>query len=76
MRSDADGSAGSLVVGDDVVVREHVTIHRGTAGRETRVGSRVLLVVPPADGYGPDGNPPKIAGTDTLVFVVDILAAA
>ena len=40
------------------------------------VGSRVLLVVPPADGYGPDGNPPKIAGTDTLVFVVDILAAA
>ncbi len=40
-----------------------------------KVGSRVLLVVPPADGYGTNGSPPKISGTDTLVFVVDILAA-
>jgi peptidylprolyl isomerase len=37
------------------------------------VGSRVLLVVPPADGY-PNGNEkPKIAKGETLVFVVDIL---
>lgn len=40
-----------------------------------KVGSRVLLVIPPADGYGKAGSPPKIAGTDTLVFVVDILDA-
>ena len=40
-----------------------------------KVGSRVLLVIPPADGYGAAGSPPKISGTDTLVFVVDILAA-
>ncbi len=41
------------------------------------VGSRVLLVIPPADGYGPVGNPSAgIKGTDTIVFVVDILAAA
>ncbi len=40
------------------------------------VGSRVLLIVPPKDGYGDSGSPPKIAGTDTLVFVIDILAAA
>jgi peptidylprolyl isomerase len=33
------------------------------------------MVVPPADGYGAAGSPPKISGTDTLVFVVDILAA-
>jgi peptidylprolyl isomerase len=39
------------------------------------VGSRVLLVVPPADGYGAKGSPPKIGAKDTLVFVVDILAA-
>jgi len=40
------------------------------------VGSQVLLVIPPEQGYGPDGNPDAgIAGTDTLVFVVDILAA-
>jgi peptidylprolyl isomerase len=39
------------------------------------VGSRILLVIPPADGYGAKGSPPKIGPTDTLVFVVDILAA-
>lgn len=39
------------------------------------VGSRVLLVVPPTDGYGTAGNTQaNIKGTDTLVFVVDILA--
>jgi len=46
---------------------------KGFVGK--KVGSRVLLVVPPAEGYGSAGSPPKIAGTDTLVFVVDILAA-
>ena len=40
------------------------------------VGSRVMLVVPPADGYGKTGSPQAhIKGTDTLVFVVDILGA-
>ncbi|HEV2373801.1 MAG TPA: FKBP-type peptidyl-prolyl cis-trans isomerase [Streptosporangiaceae bacterium] len=37
-------------------------------------GSRVLIVVPPADGYGSSGSPQAgIKGTDTLVFAVDIL---
>jgi FKBP-type peptidyl-prolyl cis-trans isomerase len=41
-----------------------------------RVGSRVLLVVPPAWGYGPKGlKQVGIKGTDTLVFSVDILGA-
>jgi FKBP-type peptidyl-prolyl cis-trans isomerase len=40
------------------------------------VGSRVLLIVPPADGYGKSGQSSAgIKGTDTLVFVVDIVAA-
>jgi peptidylprolyl isomerase len=40
------------------------------------VGSRVMLVVPPADGYGKTGSSQAgIKGTDTLVFVVDILGA-
>lgn len=39
------------------------------------VGSRVLLVIPAAEGYGEEGSPPDIQGGDTLVFVVDILAA-
>jgi len=40
-----------------------------------KVGSQVIAVIPPADGYGdtpPEGSP--IGATDTLVFVVDILA--
>ena len=40
------------------------------------VGSQVLLIVPPDKGYGSTGNPQAgIKGTDTLVFVVDILDA-
>jgi peptidylprolyl isomerase len=39
-----------------------------------RVGSRVMLIIPPAQGYGKAGNPAiKVTGTSTLVFVVDIL---
>lgn len=41
-----------------------------------RVGSRVLLVIPPKLGYGAQGNPKAgIRGSDTLVFVVDILGS-
>jgi peptidylprolyl isomerase len=40
------------------------------------VGSRVLLVIPPAEAYGSAGSSSVgIKGSDTLVFVVDILAA-
>ncbi len=39
-----------------------------------RLGTRVLLSIPPADGYGPSGNSQAgISGTDTLVFVVDLV---
>jgi FKBP-type peptidyl-prolyl cis-trans isomerase len=41
-----------------------------------RIGSRVLLVIPPKDGYGARGEAQAgIKGTDTLVFVVDILGS-
>lgn len=40
-----------------------------------RLGTRMLLSIPPADGYGPSGNSEAgISGTDTIVFVVDLLA--
>lgn len=39
-----------------------------------KVGSQVVAVIPPAEGYGDAGNPPNISGTDTIVFVIDILA--
>lgn len=47
---------------------------QGLAG--TKVGSRVLLVIPPALGYGQEGQPEAgIKPGDTLVFVVDVLGA-
>ncbi|HEY1626353.1 MAG TPA: FKBP-type peptidyl-prolyl cis-trans isomerase [Streptosporangiaceae bacterium] len=60
----AVGEAGSVILGLDT----------GLEG--VRVGSRVLLVVPPADGYGSKGvSSAGITGTDTLVFAVDVLGA-
>lgn len=39
-----------------------------------KVGSRVLLSLPPEEGYGEEGNEQAgIEGTDTIVFVVDVL---
>ncbi|MCW2863109.1 MAG: peptidylprolyl isomerase FKBP-type [Actinoallomurus sp.] len=40
------------------------------------VGSRVLVVVPPSQGYGAKGHAASgITKTDTLAFVIDIIAA-
>jgi len=39
-----------------------------------KLGSRILMTIPPADGYGASGNSQAgITGTDTLVFVVDLI---
>ncbi|MBK6941796.1 MAG: FKBP-type peptidyl-prolyl cis-trans isomerase [Planctomycetes bacterium] len=35
-------------------------------------GDRILLVVPPALGYGANGSPPKIPADATLVFVIEL----
>jgi peptidylprolyl isomerase len=39
-----------------------------------KVGSRVLLQIPPAFGYGAEGSPPSIPGSATLWFVIDIVS--
>ena len=39
------------------------------------VGSRVMLVIPPEQGYGKEGSPPTIPADATLVFVIDVLGA-
>jgi peptidylprolyl isomerase len=38
-----------------------------------KVGSQVVAIVPPSEGYGAAGSG-AIKGTDTMVFVIDILA--
>ena len=42
----------------------------GVAGMKK--GGRRELVIPPDQGYGPQGAPPDIAPNETLVFVVDL----
>lgn len=40
-----------------------------------RTGSRVVALIPPADGYGSQGAPQlQIAGTDSLLYVLDVVA--
>lgn len=41
-----------------------------------RPGGRVMAVIPPGQGYGANGYAPmQIGGSDSLVFVLDVLAA-
>lgn len=67
-----NGSPASFPIG---VGRVIAGWDEGLVGK--RVGSQMLLVIPPDKGYGATGKPEAgIKGTDTLVFVVDILDAA
>jgi peptidylprolyl isomerase len=74
---------GSDKVFDQSYDREPVTFPLGIGGLikgwdEALVGlkrgSRVMIIAPPEYGYGAAGNPQAgIKGSDTLVFVLDIL---
>ena len=45
-----------------------------TALQGKKMGSRVLAVIPPAQGYGKSGNSQAgVTASDTLVFVVDMI---
>jgi peptidylprolyl isomerase len=64
------GEAVSFNLDDSQVIKGWV---EGLAGVKT--GSRVLLVIPPASGYGEQGQPNAgIKQNETLVFAVDVLA--
>ena len=68
----AKGSPADFVIGQGQVIKGW---DQGLVGQT--VGSRLLLVIPPDLGYGAQGNPSGgIKGSDTLVFVVDILDAS
>jgi len=74
---------GTDTVFDESYSKEPVTFPLGIGGLirgwdEALVGvnrgSRLMIIAPPDYGYGEGGNPQAgIKGTDTLVFVVDIL---
>jgi FKBP-type peptidyl-prolyl cis-trans isomerase len=68
--SSAAGTPFSFTLGGDSVIPGFI---KGLTG--VPVGSRVMIVIPPAEGYGKAGQSSAgIKGTDTLVFVVDVLA--
>jgi FKBP-type peptidyl-prolyl cis-trans isomerase len=63
------GASPTLIAGQTLPGLETALIGK-------KVGSRVLAVIPPAQGFGAAGNPQAgITGTTTLVFVVDLLKA-
>ena len=65
------GTPANFVIGKGQVIAGW---DEGLVGQT--VGSQVLLIVPPDKGYGASGQSSAgIKGTDTLVFVVDILDA-
>ena len=65
------GEPASFQIGTGAVIKGW---DQALVGRA--VGSRVLLSIPPDLGYGEGGNKEAgIEGTDTLYFVIDILAA-
>ncbi|WP_127573920.1 FKBP-type peptidyl-prolyl cis-trans isomerase [Georgenia faecalis] len=66
----ANGAPFTTAIGTGAVIEGWDT---GLVGQ--KVGSQVMLVIPPALGYGDTDNGPIPAGS-TLVFVVDILHAA
>jgi peptidylprolyl isomerase len=64
------GSPTGLVIGTGAVIPG---FDKTLVGK--RLGTRMVLSIPPADGYGASGNSQAgISGTDTLMFVVDLLA--
>ncbi len=66
------GAPVPFVIGEGQVIQAWDTALVGQP-----VGSQVLIIVPPKEGYGEEGNEEAgISGTETLVFVVDILATS
>jgi len=66
------GTPTSFAIGTDAVIKGWDQTLVGST-----VGTRMVIAVPPELGYGEEGNPDAgIKRTDTLYFVIDVLATA
>jgi peptidylprolyl isomerase len=66
----ARGAPAAFVIGDGTVIPGW---DKTLVGK--KLGTRLLVTAPPVDGYGATGQPSaSITGTDTLVFVIDLVA--
>ena len=66
------GAPTSFAIGTEAVIKGWDQSLVGA-----KVGDRIVLAVPPDLGYGEEGNPDAgISRTDTLYFVIDVLATA
>ncbi len=58
----------SFNLGNDNVIEGW---HKGVVGM--KVGGKRILTIPSSLGYGPDGNPPVIPPSATLIFEIELL---
>ncbi len=66
-----DGAPARLAIGNGSLISG---LDKALAG--VTAGSRLMVVVPPNQGYGPTGKAEaSILGTDTLVFVIDVFGS-
>ncbi len=60
-----------FTLADGALIKGFISALKGS-----KVGSRILVAIPPADGYGTSGQPSAgIGKDDTLLFVIDVLGA-
>ena len=72
VNSNFETGAAGLFLGDANLLKGLKT---GVTGQ--KVGSRLLVAVPPADGFGAQGNTQLgIGATDTMLFVIDVASAS
>ncbi|QEO12988.1 peptidylprolyl isomerase [Agromyces intestinalis] len=64
------GGVAAFTVADDETSQVVPGFSKGLIGQ--KIGSQVGIIIPPADGYGDQGNG-QVPGGSTLFFVVDIL---
>src|SRR6201989_2763544 len=69
LKANTYGASPTVIGGTMLPGRESALIAK-------KVGSRILAVIPPSQGYGTSGNSQLgITGSTTLVFVIDVIKA-